>query len=194
MKATKGLHWVLLISVAGIALTLGIEHMSADHAARQLQAQQRHALLTLLPADSYDNQPLDQPLAVVAQRLANSQLHNGYRATLSGQTRAVLLRLVANGYGGPIELLIAIDRDGALMGIKTLAQSETPSIGGPVIDPGNPWLAAFNGRSRNDLQGAGFDHVAGATVTSRAVTDAVHDALRYFDEHRPALLEEGPHD
>ncbi|MNY66293.1 Electron transport complex protein RnfG [compost metagenome] len=33
-----------------------------------------------------------------------------------------------------------------------------------------------------------FDQVAGATITSRAVLNAVHDALRYFDEHAGELL------
>jgi electron transport complex protein RnfG len=103
-----------------------------------------------------------------------------------------LLRLQANGYVGPIELLIAIGSDGRLLGIKTLQQSETPSLGGHISEPGNPWMEAFKRRSQEDR--APFDQMTGATVTSRAVINAVHDALRYFDEHRPSLLEPGVHE
>ncbi|MNI20567.1 Electron transport complex protein RnfG [compost metagenome] len=39
-----------------------------------------------------------------------------------------------------------------------------------------------------------FDQVAGATITSRAVLNAVHDALRYFDEHRQQLIGENLHE
>jgi len=187
----KGWPLVLLIALLGIALPLGFQHLTADRAAHQAQMLQRQALLELLPAERYDNLPMDHPLAIPAQPLASSQLQGGYLATLSGQPSAVLLHVQASGYAGPIELLIAIDRDGRLLGLKTLEQTETPSLGGHIGEPGNPWMAAFKGYSSNDPPR--FDQIAGATVTSRAVINAVHDALRYFDEHRPTLLEPGPH-
>ena len=192
MKPTKGLLLTLFIAAGGITLILALQHLTADSAAQQSQALERQALLDLLPANRYDNQPLDQPLAIDPQPLTNSQLHGGYLATLSGQPSAVLLGVQASGYGGPIELLIAIDRNGKLVGIKTLEQSETPSLGGHISEPGNAWLAAFQGHSRSDTQD--FDQMAGATLTSRAVINAVHDALRYFDEHRSLLLEQHAHD
>ncbi|WP_443693761.1 RnfABCDGE type electron transport complex subunit G [Pseudomonas sp.] len=194
MKSSRGVLLALLIAIGGGTLVLTLQHLTADHAARQVQALQRQVLRDLLPADHYDNQPLDHPLTIAPQPLAESQLQGGYRVTLSGQPRAVLLRLTTSGYAGPIELLIAIDRDGKLLGIKTLAQSETPSLGGHISEPGNPWLASFKGRSRTDMQGSTFDQIAGATLTSRAVISAVHDALRYFDEHRSSLLEPDAHD
>jgi electron transport complex protein RnfG len=61
----------------------------------------------------------------------------------------------------------------------------------------------FSGKSRTDPGDNGwalkkdqgqFDQIAGATITSRAVINATHDALRYFDEHRQALLGEASHD
>ncbi|QHF43466.1 electron transporter RnfG [Pseudomonas sp. S35] len=182
---------VALTAILGIALTLGLQHLTVDYAARQAQAQQRQALLDLLPSDSYDNQPLDKPLAT-DEPLTNSQLRGGYLATLAGQPSAVLLQLKTTGYAGPIELLIAIGNDGRLVGVKVLQQSETPSLGGHIGEPGNPWMAAFKGRTREDP--AQFDQMAGATVTSHAVIDAVHDALRYFDEHRASLLEPGAYE
>lgn len=42
--------------------------------------------------------------------------------------------------------------------------------------------------------GGQFDQMAGATITSRAAVDAIHDALRYFDEHREQLLGEPEHE
>lgn len=194
MKSRRGVLLALLIAIGGGTLILTLQHLTADHAARQALALQRQALLDLLPADRYDNQPLEQPLPIAAQPLEESQLLGGYRVSLSGQPSAVLLRLSTSGYAGPIELLIAIDRDGKLLGIKPLAQSETPSLGGLISQPGNPWLASFKGRSRTDMQDSTVDQIAGATLTSRAVISATHDALRYFDEHRSSLLEPDAHD
>ena len=192
MNAAKGWAWAALIATLGVALPLGLQHLTGEQAARQAQTQQSRALLDLLPDAHYDNAPLAHPLAIAVQPLANSQLQGGYLATLSGHPSALLLRLRADGYIGPIELLVAIDRDGQLLGVKTLVQSETPNIGGLISEHGNLWMAAFKGHSRDNPPP--FDHMAGATVTSRAVTHAVQDALRYFDEHRSSLLERDAHE
>ena len=203
MKSTRSLLIVLLIAIAGVALTMLVQHLTASRAAQEQQDQQRRALLDNLPGGSYDNQPLEHSLAMNPQVLANSQLLGGYLATLSSQPNAVLLRSQVNGYGGPIELLIAISHNGKLLGVKTLKQSETPSLGGHIAEDNNPWLAAFKARSRDDPTDAGwalkkdqgqFDQMAGATITSRAVINAVHDALRYFDEHRQSMLEQPARD
>ncbi|MBT2372008.1 RnfABCDGE type electron transport complex subunit G [Pseudomonas fluorescens] len=203
MKRARGLLIVLLIAAAGIALTLLVHQLTASRAAQEQQDQQRRAFLDILPGGSYDNQPLEHPLAMNPQVLANSQLLGGYLATLSSQPNAVLLHSQVSGYGGPIELLIAISQNGKLLGVKTLKQSETPGLGGHIAEGNNPWLAAFKARSRHDPADAGwalkkdqgqFDQMAGATITSRAVINAVHDALRYFDEQRQSMLEQPARD
>lgn len=198
MSTTRGLVTVLLIAGAGIVLTLGVQQLTASRVIQAQQSLQRQTLLDILPAGTYDNQPLEHPLATSPQVLANSQLLGGYLATLHGQPGAVLLHTQTIGYGGPVELLVAIAPNGKLLAVKTLSQSETPSLGGHIAEPGNPWLAAFKGLSREDPKDSAwalkkdrgqFDQMAGATITSRAVINAVHDALRYFDDHRQLMLE-----
>ena len=154
-------------------------------------------LLDMLPADSYDNQPLDQPLALKGVVLANSTLLGGYRANLGAKPTAIILLSRVTGYEGAIDLLMVIDSQGKLLGIKTLKQGETPGLGARIAAHPNPWLAGFIGKSRGDPGDSGwalkkdqgeFDQLAGATITSRAVISATHDALRYFDEHQPQLM------
>lgn len=203
MSTTKGLLIVLLIGVTGISLTLGVQRLTARSAALEQQNLQRRTLLAILPSASYDNQPLQQPLAMTPQELEHSQLLGGYLAMLAGRPNAVLLRSQASGYGGTLELLIAISDNGTLLGVKPLKHSETPSLGGRIAEDHNPWIAALQGQSRRTRQDSAwalkkdhgqFDQIAGATITSRAVISAVHDALRYFDEHRQALLDSPAHD
>lgn len=123
--------------------------------------------------------------------------------TLAGQPSAVLLRSQTLGYTSTIELLIAIDANGKLLGVKTLKQAETPGLGGRLADWPNAWLHIFTGKSRTDPADNGwalkkdqgqFDQMAGATTTSRAVINTVHDALRYFDEHRQQLVGSNAHE
>jgi electron transport complex protein RnfG len=157
----------------------------------------------LLPADSYDNQPLEQPLRLDDAVLTNSTLQSAYLATKAGQPSAVLLRSQVLGYAGSIDVLIAIGANGTLVGVKTLRQSETPGLGARIADWPNAWLNAFAGKSRSEPADNGwalkkdqgqFDQIAGATITSRAVINAIHDALRYFDEHRQQLVGNSPHE
>jgi electron transport complex protein RnfG len=124
-------------------------------------------------------------------------LLGGYLAMRSARPVAVLLRSQTLGYAGAIELLIAVDANGRLLGVKTLKQSETPGLGARIADWPNAWLQIFSGKSRTGPGDSGwalkkdqgqFDQIAGATITSRAVINAIHDALRYFDEHRQQLL------
>jgi electron transport complex protein RnfG len=39
-----------------------------------------------------------------------------------------------------------------------------------------------------------FDQIAGATITSRAVISAIHEALRYVDEHAQQLMGSSAHE
>ncbi|MDO7897167.1 RnfABCDGE type electron transport complex subunit G [Pseudomonas citrulli] len=191
----------------GVAILIGLialgsgatylAHLStAGRIEAQRQAKENRALLEVLPQERYDNQPLAQPVMAAAVPLAHSTLLAAYRATRAGQPSALLMRSQAAGYEGSIELLIAIDVQGRLLGVKTLHQSETPGLGAAIAGWPNAWLQTFTGQSRQQTgdsawalkkDGGAFDQLAGATVTSRAVLEAVHDALRYFDEHRAQL-------
>ncbi len=191
---------VLLSLVALLSLGSSViwQHFSATDIALAQQQLKAQIWLSVLPEKTYDNQPLQAPLALKAPHLDHSQLLAGYRASLAGRPSAVVLHSRSQGYAGPLELLIAIDTQGRLIGTKVLRQQETPGLGGQLVAPGNHWLQAFSGASRQATPDAAwalkrdnglFDQLAGATVTSRAVIHAVHDALRYFDEHRQQLLE-----
>jgi len=185
-----------LLSVGGSVIW---QHFSARDIALAEQTLKAQTWLSVLPVNSYDNQPLQSPLALEAPILAHSRLLAGYRATLMGRPSAVVLHTQTQGYAGPLELLIAIDPQGRLIASKVLRQQETPGLGAKLIEPGNRWLEKFIGVSRQSTPDTAwalkrdsgqFDQLASATVTSRAVIHAVHDALRYFDEHRQSLLGE----
>ncbi|MGB8924769.1 MAG: RnfABCDGE type electron transport complex subunit G [Pseudomonas sp.] len=197
MNRATSVITLALIAAAGLGLVYGVQRASAPQIAIEQHLLDSRKLLDVLTADAYDNQPLEQPLALVDTTLRRSTLLGGYRASKAGQPVAVLLRTQTEGYAGAIELLIAIDTNGRLLGVKTLRQNETPALGGHVGDWPNNWLAGFSGKSGSAPDDAGwalkkdqgqFDQLAGATITSRATVDAIHDALRYFDEHRSTLL------
>ncbi|KPG79227.1 RnfABCDGE type electron transport complex subunit G [Pseudomonas sp. RIT-PI-o] len=201
MNRSASVVTVVLLALGGVSATYLLQRSSAPQISAEQRLRASRKLLDVLPAGYYDNQPLERPLALGKVTLRHSILSGGYRAMRSGQTVAVLLRSRSEGYAGTLELLIAIDANGRLLGVKTLEQRETPGLGGYLGEWPNAWLQRFTGKSRNEPTDPGwalkkdqgqFDQIAGATITSRATLHAIHDALRYFDEHRERLLGAGP--
>ena len=189
---------LLLIALLGAGLLALLQHFAAPRIEQQRQSAAERALLDLLPAGSYDNHPLQQPIALAAGGLlGNGRAEQGYQASLNGRPSAVLLPVSARGYEGPIQLLVAITPDGRLLASKVLQQQETPGLADLLALERVSWLRSLDGKSlaadwslRAD--GGRIDQIAGATVTSRAVTDALQRALRFFDAERERLLEVRP--
>lgn len=98
-----------------------------------------------------------------------------------------LLRGTARGYGGTIHWLAAVDVAGpapALERLRITAHQETPGIADFVDRPAQGWMAALEGRGAAQL--AAVDAVSGATITSRALTRSLAEALpRAEVGHRP---------
>lgn len=195
----RGSLLVLLVTALAVSATLAWQRWTAAPIAQATRQWQEQRWLVALPPSSYDNRPLATALPLRDTALPHSRLLAGYAASRAGSTVAVLLHSQFMGYGGPVELVIAIDRQGRLMGVQVLEQQESPGLGDQLANPALHWLDQFIGKGQTNPpaqawairrdQGA-FDQLAGATVTSRAVIDALQDALRYFDEHRSSLLGE----
>lgn len=203
MNRAMSLGVLALLAAIGAAGTFLVQQATAPRIEQEQRAIQARSLLDILRLDSYDNQPLDQPLTLTNVQLGHSTLLAGYRATRNGQPSAVLLHSRVSGYGGSIDLLIGIAADGKLVGSKALRHSETPGLGARIAERPNAWLQGFIGKSLGDPGDAGwalkkddgqFDQIAGATITSRAVIEGIHDSLRYFDEHREQLLGSPAHE
>ncbi|MBC9251474.1 hypothetical protein A9179_14475 [Pseudomonas alcaligenes] len=186
----------LLLLAGGLLAVL--QHLAAPgiEAQRQLAAERR--LLDLLPAGSYDNHPLRQPIALPSGGLlGNASADPAYPIRRGGQLQALLLPVTTRGYEGPIRLLVAVSVEGRLLASKVLEQHETAGLGDLIERHRSPWLQHFDGKRLDDpeaswglrAEGGQVDQIAGATVTSRAVRDALQRALRFFDSQREQLLQ-----
>ena len=98
---------------------------------------------------------------------------------------------------GRIELLVGIDRNGVLAGVRAITHKETPGLGDKINTNVSDWIFGFAGKSLNNPDASGwkvkkdggeFDQFTGASVTPRAVVAAVYRALQYFQENRHLLL------
>ncbi len=80
------------------------------------------------------------------------------------------------GYGGPINLLVAIDEAGTLRGARHVESKETPSYIGDI----DSWLAGLAGQSlaARPLTLERVDALSGATLSSRAALEGISRTAR----------------
>lgn len=99
----------------------------------------------------------------------------------------VLQTTSSEGYGGNIVLYIGVSAEGTLNGVSILDISETPGLGMRAEEVLVPQFAGKNvgsftytkSGSQSDSE---IDAISGATITTKAVTNAVNGGLRVIKE------------
>ncbi|MFM8331657.1 MAG: electron transport complex subunit RsxG [Candidatus Methylumidiphilus sp.] len=184
--AAAGLVSSLLLGFADLATHGSIE------ARRQEDIQA--TLEQVLPNALHDNALLDD-VKTISEGKTETLV---YVARQQGAVTAVAFKFIANGgYSGPISLMMGVDKDGAVLGVRVVAHAETPGLGDKIERDKSDWILSFNKRSLDNLaperwkvkkDGGEFDQFAGATITPRAVVGGVSAGLQFFRRHQDELL------
>jgi electron transport complex protein RnfG len=176
-------------------LVLGHTQTRAVIAARQAE-DLKASLAEVVPSPLYDND-LTQDTVVLPRDTGTDVL--AYRGRRGGQVTAVAWPLRAQGYAGPIELVMGLDRAGRIQGVRVLSHTETPGLGDKIEALKSDWVRRFDGLSLANptpeqwavkKDGGYFDQFTGATITPRAVVRAVKEGLLFFKRQRTVLLGE----
>lgn len=186
---------VIVAALAGLLLA-GLNTATRERIARN-EAQQLMATLQAVLPDHYDNEPhLDRAMLTAPDALGSTDALPVYRARRGGAPAGLVLTVVApDGYVDAIRLLIGVSAAGEVTGVRVVAHAETPGLGDGIDTARGDWILAFDGRdaeaSASDWtlrrDGGDFDQLSGATITSRAVLNAVRRALEYYRLHRNDL-------
>lgn len=172
---------------------------TAERIAANERAFLLRSLTDVLPEGGYDNAVHEDAITVIDPLLLGTRAPvTVYRARQRQQPVALVMTPVApGGYSGPIRLLVGILADGTVSGVRVVAHRETPGLGDKIELERDDWILGFDGRSLGDPPVARwavrrdegvFDQFTGATITARAVVQAVRDALIYFQAHREQLF------
>ena len=203
MKSSVSRNSILLGLFAVLTTTIiaGTYLGTRERIAEEQRKAAEKALLEIVPLHRHNNAMLDDTVAVGAEAslLGLRKDADIYVARQDGVPVAIILPAIArDGYSGDIQLIIGINFDGTVAGVRVLAHRETPGLGDKVDLKKSPWILGFNGRSLADplpekwavkKDRGVFDQFTGATITPRAVTAAVKRALDYYAEHRNELLD-----
>ena len=106
----------------------------------------------------------------------------------SGNTLGYVITVTdPNSYGGNVTFSLGITEDGTLNGYSITSINDTPGLGMKAKEPS--FYEQYEGVqtsqfyvSKDGGDGEPIDAISGATITSRAMTGAVNEALGYFAE------------
>lgn len=188
-----------LYGLLATAVIAGTYLGTKEQIAQQQRMARERALAQIVPPEHHDNDLLADSFPLADHQLLGHKIPaEAYRARRASEVIAVILPVVATeGYGGAMNIIVGINRDGTLTGVRVLSHNETPGLGDKIEAHKSEWITRFDGRSLSDpapeqwrvaKDGGEFDQFTGATITPRAVVKAVYQSLKYFSDHRGELL------
>ena len=200
-RSTVWLSGLILSALAAVcsALVAVTHSATAPRIAANEQAYLEQSLKPVLGDVQYDSAVADSALVLQAPHgLPGSRPVTIYRVYLRGEPAAALFDVTArDGYAGPVRLLIGVDSEGTVTGVRALSHRETPGLGDLIDVDKSDWILQFTKRSLLDppvsgwaieRDGGVFDQITGASITPRAVTRAIRHTLIYFSENRQAVF------
>jgi len=179
----------IICSLAG-ALLSGVDALTRDRIAAVNRSKQLTAIQDVLPP--CDNKP--DATTCTVQHGGREWLF--YVAREGGSfAGAAVATSSAGGYGGDISVMLGIKADGKTQAIAILAQKETPGLGANI--EGDDFKLNFAGKDVKATHwavakdGGDIDQITAATISSRAVTDAVKAAIDAYLANVDTIQETG---
>lgn len=190
---------VLTLFALACTATVGIvNELTKDKIYQQEQLQLLSTFNQIIETDRYNNELALDCVKVTDERLGSDDAQTIYLARFNSSPVAAAIKTNApQGYSGNISLIVAVNIDGSVKGVRALAHKETPGLGDKIDIKKSDWINSFIGKkieSENDSRwsvskdGGMFDQFTGATITPRAVVKAVKNTTQFFNEKKHMLF------
>lgn len=175
--------------------------------AQQLEFDRSH-LQQFFAAEDFDNDLATDAYLIPAQadagRLVNTDLLGlqrdrlAYRARRNGEVVAVAVPATAeDGFNGVVELLISVDMFGRIGAARVVEDLGSDDLFGTVATIESKWMEEFSGATMRDILGISwstitaereYDQFVGASITPKAVSNRIYDALVFYQSNRIELM------
>ncbi len=189
MREVVKLAGILFIITSVAAILLGFTNMATrDVIAQQLELENTEARKSALPiAEEFEE--------VKGKELENalltdfSSIDEVYQGKKDGEIIGYTFKITSGGYGGEMVINVGISVEGKVTGIKIVSHSETPGLGAKAAEEdfqnqyidksADSPLSVIKGNASGNSE---IEAIAGATVTSNAVTDSVNLAIELYHQ------------
>lgn len=182
-----------LVAIICVVILGSLNHLTAPRIAEQRLLSQLAILQEVLP-DATDTRALLADCTIVNEpQYLGKTAQRVYRWRQGNTLNAYLLETTApDGYSGNIDLLVAVSPTGTVLGSRVVSHQETPGLGDKIEHRRSDWIYSFTGKSATTADakrwavikdGGEFDQFTGATITPRAVVNAIYRAALYVQQH-----------
>jgi electron transport complex protein RnfG len=198
--------WTSGLILAGLAAVctalVALTHSgTAPRIAANEQAYLEQSLQPVLQGIEYDGKLSESTIVIPPPHsLPGKEGVPVYRVYADGEAVAALFVVRAmDGFSGPIRLLIGIEANGQISGVRVLEHRETPGLGDLIEADKSDWIEQFVGRSLTSpdssrwaikRDGGTFDQLTGASITPRSVIKAIKETLDYFEANHEQVFAE----
>ncbi|MBT8311603.1 MAG: RnfABCDGE type electron transport complex subunit G [Flavobacteriaceae bacterium] len=174
----------LFVITMAAGLSLGfVNDLTLEPKARARLAKKVKALNAVLP--QYDNNPVSEVLRFKIEEAKDSiEFYPALKDSVI--VGAAVTGASEKGYSGLVKLMVGFELDGSIKNIAVLEQKETPGLGTKM--KGEKFLRQFRGKNPAtfDLKvkkdGGEVDALAGATISTRAFSEATQQAYDVYKE------------
>jgi electron transport complex protein RnfG len=190
----KNARLLALFAIACTTLVALVDLLTQERIEIQEQRKLLSTFHSIIDAERFNNDISLDCVIIKDLVLGSNQPQTAYLARLDGQAVAAAITTTApDGYSGNIELLVAVNIDGSISGVRQLKHKETPGLGDKIERRKSDWIDSFRDKKlagNSDPRwavvkdGGMFDQFTGATITPRAVVNAVKRTAVYFNAHQ----------
>lgn len=196
----KNILSIFAITLVAVLLLAVVNQVTRDPIAKA-EIDARNQTYSEVFADAKDFKDLDMSEEEIVKNgekalsdadIASCEINNAMKA-VDGDTVLgyVIAATSKNGYGGKIQIAVGINNDGEITGFSVISHNETAGLGAKSKD--DPEFAAqFKGKTASEsievIKGGGatgnqIDAISGATITSKAVTEATNAATAFYNAY-----------
>jgi electron transport complex protein RnfG len=174
----------VLVACTASALGLGATYAATrERIEEQIRIAEERSLEAAFPDAAEFDEETEEDFIEEAEEVSDDVFAAGYRALDdSGELVGFAVRVEPRGYGGPIQLVVGMDRDGEVTGVSIITMSETPGLGTKIGD--EEFLDQFEEWAAEDIEADGktLDAISGATKSSNGVRKGVLAAGHVYNE------------
>ena len=169
-----------VVAASSLAFTYELTHLRI---AEQERIAREEALQEVVP-DGVSFVEMDPDIIEAADEAAGeTPVLAVYEAETKSGAVAYGILVTPRGYGGPMQMVVGLDRDGKVLGASIITQNETPGLGSKVVS--EEWfLEQFVDWDGSDIDKAvkEFDAISGATKSSAGVRKGILAAGHAYEE------------
>lgn len=181
------------------AVTLSLINLLTEERIKENKRQNLlRQLNVLVDAKDYDNNLLTDVVRFQATDFKSAKEVTVYRARKDNLPVAAIFVIASpNGYSGTIDMVVGINTQQEITGLRVISHKETPGLGDKIEIEKNNWVLSFNGKSLQnpDLKGwavkkdgGEFDQFTGATITPRTLVNSTREVLLWSQVHFDELF------